>query len=102
MGKTITVASKFTEEENEWLENYAEVHGTSKSQVLHEFAIRGMREHPENDNGVRVVNFLFKEDYGFFWKGKTYNGTIIGDMASIKFAGELKNYKLAELPVEVL
>lgn len=102
MGKTITVASKFTEEENEKIEVYAEVHNMSKSQVLHEFVIKGMRDNHTNENGIRTVSFLFLKDFAYFWKGKTYQGTINGDIANIRFGGEWKNYHLSELPVEVI
>ena len=101
MGKTITVASKFTEEENEKIEVYAEVHNMSKSQVLHEFVIRGMKDNHTTDAGVRTVSFYFTDDYAFFWKHKTYQGTINGDTASIKFGGEWKHYNINDLPVEV-
>lgn len=102
MGKTITVASKFTEEENEKIEVYAEIHGMSKSQVLHEFVVRGMKEQPVNDAGIRTVGFLFTKDFAFFWKGRTYQGTINGETASIKFGGEWKTYNINDLPVEVI
>ena len=102
MGKTITVASKFTEEENDRIEIYAEIHGMSKSQVVHEFTIKGMNENPENEKGVRTVDFLFTDNFAYFWKGKIYHGTIHGDEVSIRFGGEWKNYKLSDIPVEVI
>lgn len=102
MGKTITVASKFTEEENEKIEVYAEIHNMSKSQVVHEFVLKGMRDKPTNNAGIRTVGFLFKKDFAYFWKDRTYQGTLNGDAASIKFGGEWKHYNLNELPVEVV
>lgn len=102
MGKTITVASKFTEEEYDKIEVYAEIHNMSKSQVLHEFVIRGMRDNNTNSEGVQTVSFIFKKDFAFFWKGRTYQGTINGDNVSIKFGGEWKNYNINDLPVEVV
>lgn len=101
-GKSIAVASKFTEEENEKIEVYAELHGVSKSQVVHDLVIKGMTQKPQNDKGVKSVGFLFKENYAYFWKGTTYRGTLMGDEVSIRFGGEWKNYKLSELPVEVV
>lgn len=102
MGKTITVASKFTEEENEKIEVYAEVHRMSKSQVIHEFVLKGMRDKPTNEAGIRTVTFLFTQDFAYFWKDRKYQGTLNGDTASIKFGGEWKHYNVNELPVEVI
>lgn len=102
MGRMIAVTGKFSEEECEQIEIFAEVHGMNKSQVIHELVMKGMKERPENDIGVRSVGFYFTDNFAYFWKDKIYRGTIHGNEASIRFGGEWMNYKLDELPVEVV
>lgn len=102
MGKMIAVSGKFTEEECEQIEIFAEVHNMNKSQVLHELVMKGMREAAANDDGVRSVGFRFLENYAYFWKGKTYRGTLYGEDVGIRFGGEWMNYRLSDLPVEVV
>lgn len=102
MGKNLTVASKFTEDENEQIEVYASFHGISKSQLVHDFVMQGIKSKPTSEDEAIGVGFYFTADYAYFWKGRTYRGVLHGDNVSIKFGGEWKNYKLSDLPVEVV
>ena len=100
MGKSITVASKFSEEELDRIDWYVSNMRTTRSALFHDLVMKGISGAFEN--GVREVTFKFKEDMSYFWKGREYKGIINGDDASIFFGGEWKHYKLTDLPVEVL
>ena len=109
MSKTITVASKFTEEEIDKIDYFVAQNHTTRSALFHELVMRGVEGTvgdteliTEGNSNIREVRLLFIEDYSYFWKNKEYRGIIKGDDVSIQFAGEWKNYKLSDIPVEVL
>ena len=104
MGKSIVVASKFTEEELDRLDWYVKHNNTTRSALFHDLVINGLaRKATEFDipDNVQDVTVYFKEDYAFFWKDKTYKGRIYGDDITIYFGGEWKQYKLKDLPIEI-
>lgn len=69
--------------------------------MVHELVMKGLTENRPNNEGIRAVSFTFLADFAYFWKGRTYQGTLNGNTASIQFGGEWKVYDLKELPVEV-
>jgi len=108
MSKTITVASKFTEEEIDKIDYFVAKNHTTRSALVHELVMRGLDGSQDETNlitkgnsDIREVKLLFNDDFSYFWKGKEYRGIINGEDVSIYFGGEWKNYKLDELPVTV-
>ena len=102
MSKTVAVSGKFSEDECQQIENYAEIHGMNKSQVVHELVMNGIKLKPQNEKGVRSIGLYFTDNFAYFWKGNTYRGILTGDEVSIKFGGEWMNYHLSELPAKVV
>lgn len=108
MAKTIAVASKFSGEEIDRIDYFVQKNNTSRSALIHDLVMQGItgeQHHVQTysiPSNVQEVTFRFVEDYAYFWKGKTYKGIINGEDASVYFGGEWKNYKFADLPVEVL
>lgn len=104
MSKTITVASKFSEEEIDMIDYFVQKNHTTRSALFHDLVMQGVKGgSPIHDipSNVQEVKFLFKEDYAYFWKNREYRGIINGEEASVYFGGEWKHYRLDELPVEV-
>ena len=106
MSKTITVASKFSEEEIDMIDYFVQMNHTTRSALFHDLVIQGVKGNTNIDHvipsNVVKVTFKFTEDFAYFWKGREYSGIIDGEDAGVYFGGEWKHYKLAELPVEVL
>ncbi len=105
MSKTITVASKFSEEEIDIIDYFVQKNQTTRSALFHDLVMQGVKgENSANEitTNIQEVRFLFREDFAYFWKGREYRGIISGEEASVYFGGEWKHYKLDELPVEVL
>ena len=107
MSNTITVASKFTEEELDKIDYYVAKNGTTRSALFHELVMNGVNgignyESIIGSTDIREVVFRFKEDFAYFWKGRDYKGIVNGEDASVYFGGEWKNYKLEELPVDII
>ena len=107
MGKTMTLAAKFSEEETNRIDSWAAAHGLSRSGAIHEIVMGAMQ--PCNnvvptDSTVKneVVTFRFNENFSYFWKNKEYSGFLAGDEAHIKFGGEWMIYKLSDIPVEIV
>lgn len=103
MSKTITVASKFSEEEIDMIDYFVQKNQTTRSALFHDLVMQGVKgTQPEHElPNVQEVKFLFTDDFAYFWKGREYRGIINGEDASVYFGGEWKHYKLADLPVEV-
>ena len=109
MSKTITVASKFTEEEIDKIDYFVGKNKTTRSALVHELVMRGLDGNQDETNlitkgnsDIREVKLLFDDDFSYFWKGKEYKGIVNGDDVSIYFGGEWKNYKFDELPVTIM
>ena len=106
MSKSITVASKFSEEELDRIDWFVKKNNTTRSALFHDLVMQGVSGEEQTNHvipsDVRECTFLFTDNYGYFWRNKEYNGIINGDDASVYFGGEWKTYKLADLPVEVL
>lgn len=106
MSKTVTVASKFTEEEIDKIDYFVAKQKTTRSALFHELVMNGVNgvknnEHIVGNTNIREVIFLFTDNFAYFWKDREYRGIINGDEASVFFGGEWKNYKLNELPAVV-
>ena len=106
MSKTITVASKFSEQEIDMIDYFVQKNHTTRSALFHDLVMQGVKGDPtlkhEISSNVQKVRFRFIEDFAYFWKNREYSGIIDGDDAGVYFGGEWKHYKLSELPVEVL
>lgn len=103
MSKTITVASKFTEEEVEKIDYFVKQHNTTRSTLFHDLVMKcvnGSDEEIINSN-VREVTVVFTDDYAYFWKNKEYRGILNGEEINLYFGGEWKNYKIDELPIHI-
>lgn len=105
MSKTITVASKFSEDEIDKIDYFVQMNKTTRSALFHDLVMQGvsgeMRSTHEIPSNVQEVILLFKDDYAYFWKDREYKGIVNGEDVSIYFGGEWKPYKLADLPVEI-
>ena len=108
MAKTITVASKFTEEEIDKIDWFVAQNHTTRSALFHELVMRGVdgtQSESElltkENSDIKEVTLLFTDDFAYFWKNREYKGIINGDNVSVYFGGEWKNYQLDELPVEI-
>ena len=105
MGKTQTVASKFTEEELDKIDFYVKLNNTTRSALFHDLVMQGVSGENKSKyvpSDLKEVTFLFKDNFAYFWKDREYKGIIVGNNASIHFGGELKTYRLDELPVEII
>lgn len=106
MGKSITVASKFSEEELDRIDYFVKQNNTTRSALFHDLVMQGVSGTIQKNHiipsNIQEVIFRFTDDFAYFWKGKEYKGIINGEDASVYFGGEWKLYKLADLPVEVL
>lgn len=105
MGKAITVASKFTEEEIDKIDWYVKHNNTTRSALFHDLVMSGLERRTSEKYdlpvNVRDVTVRFKDHYAFFWKDRDYKGRIYGEDVSIYFGGEWKQYKIADLPIEI-
>ena len=101
MSKTITVASKFTEEEIEKIDFFVTKHNTTRSALFHELVMNGINGTNEKviDSDLREVKVLFTDDYAYFWKNREYRGILNGDEINLYFGGEWKNYRIEDLPI---
>ena len=104
MSKSMTVASKFSEEEIDMIDYFVQKNQTTRSALFHDLVMQGVKGAPPVHEIVNVqeVKCVFTDDFAYFWKGREYRGIINGEDASVYFGGEWKHYKLNELPVEVL
>lgn len=106
MSKSITVASKFSEEELDRIDWFVKKNETTRSALFHDLVMQGVSGEAQTNHdipaNVKEVTFRFTEDFAYFWKDREYKGIINGDDASVYFGGEWKSYKLKDLPVEVL
>lgn len=106
MSKSITVASKFSEEELDRIDWFVKKNETTRSALFHDLVMQGVSGEVQTNHdipaNVKEVTFRFTEDFAYFWKDREYKGIINGDDASVYFGGEWKSYKLKDLPVEVL
>ncbi len=106
MSKTITVASKFSEEEIDLIDYFVQTNHTTRSALFHDLVMQGVKGEPQEahsiPSNVVEVRFLFTEDYGYFFAGREYKGIINGDDASVYIGGTYQHYKLDELPVQVI
>lgn len=102
----MTVASKFSQDELDRIDWFVKKNNTTRSALFHDLVMQGVsgeaQTRHEIPSNVREVVFRFKENYAYFWTDRDYKGIINGEDASIFFGGEWKQYKLADLPVEVL
>ena len=106
MSKTITVASKFTEEEIDKIDYFVTKNHTTRSALFHDLVMNGVNGTEtslttKGNSDIREVTLFFTDNHSFFWKGRNYKAIINGEDVSVYFGGEWKNYKLSELPVEV-
>lgn len=106
MSKTITVASKFSEEEIDLIDYVVQSNHTTRSALFHDLVMQGVKGEPQEAHSIPSniikVKFLFTENYGFFFEGRKYDAIINGDDASVFIGGSWKHYKLDELPVQVI
>ena len=109
MGKTIAVASKFTEEELNRIDFFVQQRNTTRSTLVHDLVMdavdgRDSREDILGNSDIKKVRFLFKDNFAYFWKDREYEGIINADAncANLYFGGEWKTYSLDELPVVIL
>lgn len=106
MSKSLTVASKFSQDELDRIDWFVKKNNTTRSALFHDLVMQGVsgevQTKHEIPTNVKEVTFKFIEDHAYFWKGREYKGIINGDDASVFFGGEWKHFKLAELPVEVI
>lgn len=106
MSKSITVASKFSEEELDRIDWFVKKNETTRSALFHDLVMQGVSGEVQTNHdipaNVKEVTFRFTEDFAYFWKDREYKGIINGDDASVYFGGEWKSYRLKDLPVEVL
>ena len=106
MSKSITVASKFSEEELDRIDWFVKKNETTRSALFHDLVMQGVSGETQTNHdipaNVKEVTFRFTEDFAYFWKDREYKGIINGDDASVYFGGEWKSYRLKDLPVEVL
>lgn len=109
MSKTITVASKFTEEEIDKIDYFVAQNNTTRSALFHELVMSGVDGKQGETNlitkgnsDIKEVRLLFTDDYSYFWKNHEYKGIINGEDVSVYFGGEWKNYKMSDLPIEVM
>lgn len=107
MSKSITVASKFSEEELDKIDWYVKEHNTTRSALFHDFVMKGVNGEQmtpifTKESKIKEVKLLFKKDFTYFFKGKVYKGIINGDDVSVYIGGEWKNYKRKDIPVEVI
>lgn len=108
MSKTITVASKFTEEEIDKIDYFVAKNHTTRSALFHELVMNGVNgnanenEAVTGDTNIKEVIFRFNEHFAYFWKDREYKGIINGEDASVYIGGEWKHYLLADLPVTVV
>lgn len=106
MSKSITVASKFSEEELDRIDWFVKKNETTRSALFHDLVMQGVSGKAQTNHdipaNVKEVTFRFTEDFAYFWKDREYKGIINGDDASVYFGGEWKSYRLKDLPVEVL
>lgn len=106
MSKSITVASKFSEEELDRIDWFVKKNETTRSALFHDLVMQGVSGEVQTNHDIPVnvkeVTFRFTEDFAYFWKDREYKGIINGDDASVYFGGEWKSYRLKDLPVEVL
>lgn len=106
MSKSITVASKFSEEELDRIDWFVKKNETTRSALFHDLVMQGVSGEAQTNHdipaNVKEVTFRFTEDFAYFWKDREYKGIINGDDASVYFGGEWKSYRLKDLPVEVI
>ena len=106
MSKSITVASKFSEEELDRIDWFVKKNETTRSALFHDLVMQGVSGETQTNHdipaNVKEVTFRFTEDFAYFWKDREYKGIINGDDASVYFGGEWKSYRLKDLPVEVV
>lgn len=107
MSKTMTVASKFSEEEIDKIDYFVQRNNTTRSALFHDLVMQGVSGAPKSEQGfsygnIQEVTFRFTDDFAYFWKGREYKGIINGKDASVYFGGEWKHYNFADLPVEVV
>jgi len=106
MSKSITVASKFSEEELDRIDWFVKKNETTRSALFHDLVMQGVSGEVQTNHdipaNVKEVTFRFTEDFAYFWKDREYKGIINGDDASVYFGGEWKSYRLKDLPVEVV
>lgn len=104
MGKTQTVASKFTEEELDKIDFYVKMNNTTRSALFHDLVMQGVSGKKNNiiSPNLKEVRFLFKDNFAYFWKDREYKGILNGSSASLYFGGEWKTYSMDELPVEII
>ncbi len=106
MSKSITVASKFSEEELDRIDWFVKKNETTRSALFHDLVMQGVSGEIQTNHdipaNVKEVTFRFTEDFAYFWKDREYKGIINGDDASVYFGGEWKSYRLKDLPVEVV
>ena len=105
MSKTVTVASKFTEDELDKIDWFVKKNNTTRSALFHDLVMQGVSGEEQTNHvipsNIQEVIFHFTDNFAYFWKDRDYKGIINGEDASVYFGGEWKSYKLSELPVEV-
>ena len=106
MSKTIAVASKFSEEEIDKIDYFVAHNNTTRSTLFHDLVMQGISGQTQTNHvipsNIKEVTFRFKHDYSYFLGGRDYKAIINGEDASVYFGGEWKNYKLADLPVDII
>lgn len=104
MSRTITIASKFSEDEVKVIDWYAENKNTTRSSLMHDLVMSVVKgeEAIELPQNIHEVTFRFTDNFAYFWKDREYKGIINGDEASVFFGGDWMHYKLDELPIEVI
>jgi len=106
MSKSMTVASKFSQDELDRIDWFVKKNNTTRSALFHDLVMQGVsgevQVHHDIPSNVKEVTFRFKQDYAYFWSGREYKGIINGEDASVYFGGDWKHYKLADLPVEII
>ena len=102
----MTVASKFSQDELDRIDWFVKKNNTTRSALFHDLVMQGVsgetQTRHEIPTNVKEVVFRFTKNFAYFWADREYKGIINGEDASIFFGGEWKQYKLADLPVEVL
>ena len=106
MSKSMTVASKFSQDVLDRIDWFVKKNNTTRSALFHDLVMQGVsgevQVHHDIPSNVKEVTFRFKQDHAYFWSGREYKGIINGEDASVYFGGDWKHYKLAELPVEII
>lgn len=106
MSKSLTVASKFSQDELDKIDWFVKKNNTTRSALFHDLVMQGVSGEAQTrhniPSNVKEVTFKFKQDHAYFWGGREYKGIINGEDASIYFGGEWKTFKLVDLPVEVI